>query len=49
MRVKQGGEERGTTEWILKPSTTYAIEVESEASSSEVMVEMDWYEHTAKH
>ena len=29
--------------------TIYAIEVESQAASSEVMVEMDWYEHTDKH
>jgi hypothetical protein len=45
---KSGGEEHGSDEWVLKPATTYAIEVESEAASSEVMVEMDWYEHTPK-
>lgn len=42
---KQGGEFRGDDEWILKPDTIYALETESEAASSDVNIEMDWYEH----
>lgn len=43
---KVGGESRGNDEWILKRNTTYAIECESEAASSDNMIEIDWYEHT---
>lgn len=42
---KQGGETRSDDEWILKQNTTYAMEVESEAANSEIMIEIDWYEH----
>jgi len=44
--VKVGGEQRGTAEWILKPNTVYAAEVESQAASSEVSIDLDWYEHS---
>lgn len=43
---KIGGEDRADDEWILKPSTTYALEIESQANSSEIFIEADWYEHT---
>lgn len=42
---KVGGEDRASDEWILKRNTTYAFEVESEAASSDVMIEIDWYEN----
>ncbi len=42
---QEGGEARGTHEWVLKPDTVYAIEVETEAASSEAHLELDWYEH----
>lgn len=41
-----GGSEYGIDEWILKQNTTYALEIESEAASSEITIEMHWYEHT---
>lgn len=41
---KQGGESRDIREWVLKRDTTYALEVESEATSSEVTVEIHYYE-----
>jgi len=43
---RAGGESRGTNEWILKQNTTYAIELISEAASSELFLELHWYEHT---
>ena len=43
---KLGGEGRSMREWVLKRNTTYALEVESEAASSEVTVEAHWYEIT---
>lgn len=41
---KQGGESRDIREWVLKPNTVYALEVESEAASSEVTIEIHYYE-----
>jgi len=46
--VKEGGETRGTGEWVLRANTVYAFEVESQAASSEVNVELTWYEHTER-
>ena len=43
---KAGGDARGSAEWILKPNTVYAAEVESQAVTSEVSIDIDWYEHT---
>lgn len=43
---KTGGETRGDDEWILKQDKTYVIECESEAATSDNMIEIDWYEHT---
>lgn len=45
---KAGGDARGVAEWILKPNTVYAVEVESQAVTSEVSIDADWYEHTSK-
>ncbi len=41
---KAGGANRGDDEWILKQNTVYVLEAESEAASSDVTVEMEWYE-----
>ena len=41
---KMGEESRGTSEWILKQNTTYAIELETEAASSEAFISLEWYE-----
>ena len=46
--VKVGGDTRGTAEWVLAPNTVYAVEIESQAASSEVFVDADWYEHSDK-
>ena len=43
-----GDNARGVDEWILAPSTVYAIEMESQAATSEVRVSIHWYEHTDK-
>ncbi len=43
---KIGEESRGEIEFVLKRNTTYAIEVETEAASSEAFVELEYYEHT---
>lgn len=45
---KLGGSARGVDEWILAPSTVYAIEMESQAATSEVRVSIHWYEHEDK-
>ena len=45
---RTGGESRGANEWVLKQNTTYAAEVVSEAATSDVSIEMHWYEHTDK-
>ncbi len=45
---KDGDDARGIAEWVLKQNTAYAVELESQASSSEVYVELNWYEHTDK-
>ena len=45
---KVGGESRGAAEWVLKRNTTYALECESQAATSEVHVNLEWYEHTDK-
>lgn len=41
---KQGGESRDIREWVLKRGTTYGLEVEAEAASSEVTIEIHYYE-----
>ena len=45
---KTGGGGRDNNEWVLKPSTVYAFQVESQAATSEVSLELHWYEHTDK-
>ena len=45
---KLGDNSRGTDEWVLAPGTVYALEMESEAATSEVRVSIHWYEHTDK-
>lgn len=42
---KVGEENRGEIEWILKQNTIYAIELETEAASSEAFIELEYYEH----
>lgn len=42
---KVGGEITELRNWVLKPNTTYAVEVESEAASSEITVEIHYHEH----
>lgn len=42
---KVGGERREDDEWLLKKNTLYAFEIESEAASSDINIEMEWYEH----
>ena len=44
--VKSGGSERGQNEWVLRQNTTYAFEVQSQAATSEVSIDLHWYEHT---
>ena len=46
---KTGGEDRGDSEWVLKRNTVYALEIESQATASEVSIRIDYYEHTDKH
>jgi len=46
---KTGGESREDSEWVLDADTVYAIEMESQAATSEVSVRIDYYEHTDKH
>jgi len=46
---KSGGEVRSVDEWVLKRNTVYALEIESQAASSEVTAALDWYEHADKH
>ena len=45
---REGGDVRGLGEWVLKANTIYAFEVESQAASSEVNIELVWYEHTER-
>ena len=45
---KVGGEARGQGEWVLKKGTVYAFEIESQAATSEVSMELVWYEHIDK-
>lgn len=45
---RAGGENRSDDEWVLKQNTTYVLECESEAATSDVLIEIDWYEHTNK-
>jgi len=45
---KTGDNPRGVAEWILAPSTVYAVEIESQAATSEVRISIHWYEHTDK-
>jgi len=42
---RAGGDSR-SEEWVLKANTTYAFEVESQAATSEVGININWYEHT---
>lgn len=42
-----GGATRGAQEWILKPDTLYAFEIESINDDDNThVIELDWYEHT---
>ena len=42
-----GGSSRGTQEWILKPNTLYAFEIESTNDDDNIhIINLDWYEHT---
>lgn len=43
---KIGEESRGEIEFVLKQNTIYAIEIETEAASSEAFIELEYYEHT---
>ena len=44
-----GGDQRGSNEWILKPNTLYAFEIESITDDDNThIVVLDWYEHTDK-
>lgn len=41
---RQGGEGRDIREWILRQNTTYAMEVEAQAATAEVTIEIHYYE-----
>ncbi len=45
---KVGGEITELRNWVLKPDTTYAAEVESQAASSEVTIEIHYHEHLVR-
>lgn len=42
---KEGGEERGNDEFVLKRDTTYVYRVTSEANGNDISWKMRWYEH----
>lgn len=42
------GASRGTTEWLLKSGTNYLFTITSEAASSDIDLELNWYEHANK-
>ena len=45
-----GGTTRGTEEWVLAPSTKYAVVVQNiGANANTHEIHLDWYEHTDKH
>jgi len=41
---RQGGDDRGNNEWLLKPETAYLFTVTSEAAANDVTLFLDWYE-----
>lgn len=41
-----GGEGRGTSEWILAPGTEYIFTIQSKAAGILLSIQLDWYEHT---
>ena len=43
-----GGVTRGITEWILKSGTTYLFSITSESASSDISMELNWYENVDK-
>lgn len=42
---KAGGEERGISEWILKPDTIYALSFVARAATNIMHLHIEWYEH----
>ncbi|MCP3684643.1 MAG: hypothetical protein GY861_18405 [bacterium] len=47
-KEKVGGETRGTSEFVLKQNTIYAIRLTALADNGSANVLLDWYEHTNK-
>lgn len=43
--AEQGGG-RGVNEWVLRPSTQYAIRLTSNEAGNSGQISLDWYEHT---
>jgi len=42
--AKDGGEVRGTNEWVLAPNTTYALRI-YDTSAIAAWIDLSWYEH----
>jgi len=42
--TKDGGEVRGTNEWVLAPNTTYALRI-YDTSAITAWIDLSWYEH----
>jgi len=45
---KAAGVRRGTSEWILKPGSTYLAVFTATGGSNKAELALDWYEHTDK-
>ena len=43
--AREGGARRGTSEWVLAPSTQYAVKYTADGNSNGGFVSLTWYEH----
>ena len=46
---KSGGTSRGEEEFVLKRETVYGVKMISKAAGNNMLLKLDWYEHTDKH